>query len=457
MNRMKKTRFFIIASLMIVLMSACSDNDYLNAIPSKSTAVISIDMSRLNGQEQEQNQEHILKTMLHVDDVSKCGLDVKEKVYLFETIDGNLGLCAKVADEGDVSNWLSQLSQQRISSTVTERKGFHFAVLKDSWLVGFSSKALLVMGPVVAEAQAEMQRQMVRYLNADEDAGIKSSKLFAQLDSIDSPMAMVAQAVALPEKFVAPFTLGAPKDADASQIVIAAGMDVEDGVLKIAGRTFSFNPSINQALVKSQQVFRPIQGDYVQSMPDDAMAGIFMNVAGSRFLPLVQSNQGLQTLLVGINASIDMDNILRSVDGDMSIVLPTLGADHMQMMMAARLSHAKWLSDVDYWKQSCPKGSTIGNWKSNAFCYSSGKTCFYFGVTDDKQFFSGNDEVSAESSIRPSSHPISKRVQNMIRGEKMVMVINLEKSGGGGSAMQAVTGLLSPLFGQLTAVVYTLK
>lgn len=457
MNRMKKTRFFIIASLMIVLMSACSDNDYLNAIPSKSTAVISIDMSRLNGQEQEQNQEHILKTMLHVDDVSKCGLDVKEKVYLFETIDGNLGLCAKVADEGDVSNWLSELSQQRICSTVTERKGFHFAVLKDSWLVGFSSKALLVMGPVVAEAQAEMQRQMVRYLNADEDAGIKSSKLFAQLDSIDSPMAMVAQAVALPEKFVAPFTLGAPKDADASQIVIAAGMDVEDGVLKIAGRTFSFNPSINQALVKSQQVFRPIQGDYVQSMPDDAMTGIFMNVAGSRFLPLVQSNQGLQTLLMGINASIDMDNILRSVDGDMSIVLPTLGADHMQMMMAARLSHAKWLSDVDYWKQSCPKGSTIGNWKSNAFCYSSGKTCFYFGVTDDKQFFSGNDEVSAESSIRPSSHPVSKRVQNMIRGEKMVMVINLEKSGGGGSAMQAVTGLLSPLFGQLTAVVYTLK
>lgn len=457
MNRMKKTRFFIIASLMIVLMSACSDNDYLNAIPSKSTAVISIDMSRLNGQEQEQNQEHILKTMLHVDDVSKCGLDVKEKVYLFETIDGNLGLCAKVADEGDVSNWLSELSQQRICSTVTERKGFHFAVLKDSWLVGFSSKALLVMGPVVAEAQAEMQRQMVRYLSADEDAGIKSSKLFAQLDSIDSPMAMVAQAVALPEKFVAPFTLGAPKDADASQIVIAAGMDVENGVLKIAGRTFSFNPSINQALVKSQQVFRPIQGDYVQSMPDDAMAGIFMNVAGSRFLPLVQSNQSLQTLLMGINASIDMDNILRSVDGDMSIVLPTLGADHMQMMMAARLSHAKWLSDVDYWKQSCPKGSTIGNWKSNAFCYSSGKTCFYFGVTDDKQFFSGNDEVSAESSIRPSSHPISKRVQNMIRGEKMVMVINLEKSGGGGSAMQAVTGLLSPLFGQLTAVVYTLK
>lgn len=68
---------------------------------------------------------------------------------------------------------------------------------------------------------------MVRFLHADEDAGVKSSRLFAQLDSIDSPIAMVAQVQALPEKFVAPFTLGAPKDADASQIVIAAGMKVE--------------------------------------------------------------------------------------------------------------------------------------------------------------------------------------------------------------------------------------
>lgn len=162
---------------------------------------------------------------------------------------------------------------------------------------------------------------------------------------------------------------------------------------------------------QSQTVYRPIKGDYVKSMPNDALAGIFMNVEGTRFLPLVQSNQGLQTLLMGINAAIDMDNIIRSVDGDMAIVMPSLGTDNMQMTMAARLSHAKWLSDIDYWKQSCPKGSTIGNWKKNAYCYSSGKTSFYFGVSDDKQFFSGNDQLSAEYSILPSNHPIDQHIQ----------------------------------------------
>ena len=45
--------------------------------------------------------------MLHVDDVDKCGIDISEKLYLFESADGNLGLCAKVSDEGDVEDWLA--------------------------------------------------------------------------------------------------------------------------------------------------------------------------------------------------------------------------------------------------------------------------------------------------------------------------------------------------------------
>ena len=38
-----------------------------------------------------------------------------------------------------------------------------------------------------------------------------------------------------------------------------------------------------------------------------------------------------------------MDNIIRSVDGDMAIVMPSLTDNNMQMTMAAKLSHAKWL------------------------------------------------------------------------------------------------------------------
>ena len=300
------------------------------------------------------------------------------------------------------------------------------------------------------------------YLKAEEEDGITVSPMYERLQTLSSPMAMVAQAQALPEKFVAPFTLGAPKDTDPSQVVIAADMEVKDGILQIQGETFSFNETIDKALQKAVQNYRPIKGSYVKSMPDDALAGIFMNVNGEQFLPMMQSNRSLQTLLMGINQAVDMDNIMRSVDGDMAIVLPTLGDADLKMMMAAKLAHSKWLGDVDYWKTSCPAGAKIANWGKNSYFYTDGKTSFYFGVTDDKQFFSGSDELTAQYAVKPSNHPIDAKIQKLIVGQKLAMVINLAKSSDGSGtgkddAISTVTGLLAPVFGNLTSVVYTLK
>lgn len=458
---MKKMNFRMVLmglALCLCLLASCSGSDYLNAIPSSSSAVISIDMQQMAERHHMADKANVLKSLLHVDDVSDCGIDLSEKLYLFETADGNLGLCAKVDDDGKLEDWLGKLSQQQhICTPLSERKGFQFTILKGSWVLGFSDKAMLVMGPVVADAQADMQRQMVRFLKADEKQGIQASPIFERLDTISSPMAMVAQAQALPEKFVAPFTLGAPKGADASQVFIAAEMDIQKGMLRIKGETFSFNDGIDKALKDAAKNYRPIKGKYVTSMPDDAVAGIFMNVDGNKFLPMMQSNKGIQQLLLGINAAIDMDNIIRSVNGDMAIVMPSLSDANLKMTMAAQLAHSKWLADVGYWKESCPKGSSIADWGKNAYYYTDGKTSFYFGVSDDSQFYSGSDQILASYSIKESNHPIPAEIRKEVVGQKLAMVINLNKSEGGNDTMSAITSLLSPIFGNLTSIVYTLR
>ena len=457
MNKLYFKIIFCVAAISF-LFSSCSGTDYVNAIPHGSTALISMDMEKMADSHQISDKAGVLKSLLHVDDVSDCGIDVSQKVYLFETAEGNLGLCAKVADEDDLEQWVNNLAKtQHICTPVSERKNMKFSVLKDSWLIGFSDESLLVMGPVVAEAQADMQRQMIKYLKADEDQGVTTSPLFECLDTISSPMAMVAQAQALPEKFVAPFTLGAPKDADASQVVIAAELHIFKGMLHIKGETFSFNKPIDAALKDAAKNYRPIQGKYITSMPNDALVGIFMNIDGNKFLPMMQSNKGIQQLLLGINAAIDMDNIIRSVNGDMAIVMPSFSDSNLKLTMAAQLAHAKWLDDVDYWKQSCPSGGKIADWGHNAYYYSDGKTSFYFGVTDDKQFYSGSDELLAAYSIKESNHPISADIRKEIVGQKLAMVINLSKTSSDNDAMSAVTGLLTPIFGNLSSIVYTLK
>ena len=457
MKRLYKSLVVLSLVAVFVLLSSCSGSDYLHAIPAKSTALISIDLPKMAGGDAVEDKASVLKAMLHVDDVSDCGIDLESKLYLFESADGNLGLCAKVADDDKIGDWIDGLVKQRLATPVTERKGFHFSVLKNSWLIGYSDEALLVMGPVVADAQSELQRQMVKYLSADEDNSVVSSKLFEKLEGISTPMAMVSLAQALPEKFVAPFTLGAPKGADASQIVIAAEMTVNRGLLHINGETLSFNDEINQALKTAIDNYRPIKGFYLKSMPADAQAAIFMNVDGAKFLPMMQNNQGLQQLLMGVNAAIDMDNIIRSVDGDMAIVIPSFSDSALKMSMSAQLKQSKWLQDVDYWKKSCPQGGKIGDWGKNSYYYTDGKTSFYFGVSDDMQFFSGSDELTAEYSIKPSNHPISKDIQSLVEGQKLAMVVNLAKSGSGNDAISAISSLLTPVFGNISSIVYTLK
>ena len=457
---MKKWSFYfsvVALAMVVLLLGSCSKTDYLNAIPSKSTALISIDVQKMAENSRLEDKENVLKSLLHVDDASKCGIDVSEKIYLFESPDGNLGLCAKVADEGDLEDWVTALGKEKLCTGLTEKKGFHFSVLNHSWVVGFSDKALLVMGPVVADAQSELQRQMVKMLDADEEQGIKGTPMFERLDSMSSSLSMVAQAQALPEKFIAPFTLGAPKDADASQVVIAAEMEVKNGLFVMKGETFSFNKSVDAALKSATANYRPIKGLYVKSMPNDAVAGIFMNVDGKKFLPMMQSNKGIQQMLLGINTAIDMDNIIRSVDGDMAIVLPSFTDSNLRLAMSAKLGNSKWLEDVDYWKQSCPQGSSIADWGKNAYYYTDGKTSFYFGVTDDMQFYSGSDELMAQYSVKPSNHPIQAEIQKAVVGQKLAMVINLGKTEQGNDAFSAISGLLTPIFGKFDTIIYTLK
>ena len=97
---------------------------------------------------------------------------------------------------------------------------------------------------------------------------------------------------------------------------------------------------------------------------DDAM-GLFMNVDGKNFHKIIRQNQGISAMLTGINTAIDMDNIIKSINGDMVLIASDLSKGRLQMSMAAQLGNANWLKDVSYWKESVPQGGRIADWGKN--------------------------------------------------------------------------------------------
>ena len=429
-----------------VMLSSCSGDDYINAIPESSTLLMSTNTAKLTGV----GSQQLLKSLLHFKNIDKTGIDFSANVYFFEDARYNIGLCAKVSDDDKLADML-----QQAGCRVEKRRGFRFVLLQGNWIVGFSDVSVLLMGPVIPAAIDEMKGQMVQYLKQGEDEGIKGTPLMERLQAIDAPMAMVCQASALPEQFITPFTIGAPRDASPSDIMIAASMEVSHGRLLISGQTFSFKKQIDEALKKAQQTYRPIKGDYVKTMSTSDGMGLFMNIDGKNFHKLIRQNRGVSTMLMGINTAIDMDNIIKSIDGDMALIASGLGNDKLQMMMGAKLGNSNWLKDVAYWKQSVPKGGRIGDWGKNCFYYTGNQTAYYFGVTNDMQYMSGGSKDEALRSIRPSQNPINTELQQLIIGNKLVMLINFEALKD--QKAQAITSMLKPLFGELNTIVYTMK
>lgn len=407
--------------LVLSVFSSCADEDYVNAIPGNCTALVSVDASALL----DGKTDGFINDFFNTDDVSDCGIDWSSKLYLFETVEGNIGLAAKVDDDGKLNEWLGKLSNDGYCKAVSEYNGYKFTVVKDSWVTGFSSGALVVLGPTLPSQNAEVKRQIVNLLEQGEDTGVKDTRMFAKLDSIMAPVAVVAQANALPDKFAAMFSVGAPKDADVSQVMISAGIENSDDCFVVYGETFSFNKALDAQLKDSRKIFRPITETYTGNVPDTAAMGVFMNVDGRQLINVLHSNKTFQALLAGVNTAIDMDNIIKSIDGDVAFVLPEYAKKHTYIQMCAKLRSKDFLEDIDYWKKSCPVGSKIVNWDVDAYSYVNDGMSYFFGVTKDLQFYSGSTESYARNILSKAADPLSAEIQSLIKGNRLALFINV--------------------------------
>lgn len=152
---------------------------------------------------------------------------------------------------------------------------------------------------------------------------------------------------------------------------------------------------------EASKVFRPLKGMYKYEC-EAHLLSVVMNADGSQLLPLMQQNKSLQMLLAGMNAAVDMDNIIRSVDGEMALMLKN---GNMDMTMRAQLGKRDFIKDVAYWKSSCPPGSRIIDQGKDKWLYESGDIRFYFEVTPANEFLGrlthekGDGEHLVESAL----------------------------------------------------------
>lgn len=449
----------VLCVAMIVMLTSCSDSEYLNVIPSGSQAVISLDLAGMSqaAHLSDASKASALKSMLHIDDPSECGIDVTDKVYLFESPDGSLGLVAKVDDDDDMETYFNKLSSAGICTKVTKEKGFRWTVLHESWVIGFSSEAVLVMGPAVGGAQGELKRTMAQYLDADEDDGIKGTPLFDKLSGLNSNVAMVASVTALPEKIGTPFRLGAPADADPAEVMIAATMQTANGCLNITGSSFSFNGSVDKALKKAVDSYKPITGKFTSSIPGNTAVAVVMNFDGTKYINLLRSDKGLRALLAGLNSIVDADMMIKSINGDVAVAVSGISGDKMSYTMASQLQSAAFLNDVGYWKQSLPSDAKLTDNGPSGYHLSNDSWNLFFGVKGGNMLYVSTDNSLIPAIGQPAATPLSADVMNNIKGKRFCIIMNIETMTADKPAVKTVMNMLKPIFGDFKSIIYSIK
>ena len=455
---MKKIGFLFINLCLILALVSCSNDDYTKALPSGSTALMYVDMKQSGGVE----SRDFLKKMVPIDDLGDCGLDFAQKLYFFELADGAVGLCARVSDAKQVGKTLKKLAENDQCKEISEVGGLQTAVLGQSWVAAYDDNAFLLMFSVPATDIQSAKNRLVRYLKQDGDHSEKFTQLFQKLNATKGIAAVVGRGQTL----LKTTDLDLPQGVEASQVLEAVSVTVEDSVVYARSNLFSFDEKVSKALNDHERVFRPIEGRYAQNFTKNAFMNIAMNVDGERFFPMIQNHETMMAFLVSANAAIDMNNIIKSIDGDVAMMyFGDLMFSDSRFLLLSELAHSQWLADVGYWKTSTPKGGEIKDLGKDTYCYSDGQSQYYFGLVggsndgqksaSSQQFFCGNTPNAATSPFEPFGEPIPSAVVEKIKGNRFAVVMNLEKSGGILAMM--LKERFQPLFGDFNTVVYLVE
>ena len=72
MKRLYKNLVMMCLACLVGMLASCSGSDYLNAIPKKSTALISVDMQQMASDVHAEDKAGMLKSLLHVEEIGRA-------------------------------------------------------------------------------------------------------------------------------------------------------------------------------------------------------------------------------------------------------------------------------------------------------------------------------------------------------------------------------------------------
>lgn len=312
-------------------------------------------------------QEKAGKLVRNLEDLVE-GVNLAKPVYAFATQDELSGVALNVKD---VKRLLKAATLFNYASE--EQNGYQWIANSNS--IGcIDEDKLLIVGPVAEEQQDALREEMMSLMKQAR----KDVPALDKLDRKGTALSLSAPLNSLPKEYVQKYL---PAKTDLSDASFNAA-------LRFGGKDITL--SMESSVDLSNMPLSPIKGDIGLSgvLPANPFAYVCFNMNGEKLLPELRKVPNLRTALLALNLCVDVDMMIKAIDGDVVISVPEPDLQHPAVLLTATLSNTDFLENADEW-------SRVRRLGESDFVADYEGTQVFFGVHDKYLYITNSNKVAS--------------------------------------------------------------
>ena len=391
-----------------------------NVIPEDAKAVLVIDAKQALKQ-MDFSISDIFKVLKHrqqkkEDDKSGWGIDMLAPMYGFVSTDNYV--CGVFA-LSNAKDFEKRISEENIS--IESQRGFKWAN-KGEILLCFDDEKALAIGPVNMAESDRMRGKMVEWMKQ----GSHEVPVLSSLKKDDGVICLRSSLGVLPPA-VSNQIAGNIQNVDMDNIFLNASLRVKEKSFLLSTELESEDENFTKYTSEFDNLFRPIDAQKLPACIEEPMLRVIANVKGEDVLPKLRENIVVRTMLVGINLCVDLDMMIKSIDGDVIIEYAGRSASSPTFVASAKIKNQDFLKNAKDW---CTGSSTFGYscqaLDDKNFALQSGGNKYFFGVHDNFLYLSSDNGKTLHFSA-PQLEKKNSLVWEQSQGKRLYASVDIGK------------------------------
>lgn len=448
-----KLRFIYILVLAFIMSACDKGSDYRNAIPSKSAAVVAVDLNSmsekmgLSGEKVDKplldKLENMVKSGLTgsdaliekiFDDGTESGLGLKDKIYLFAGEQAKMGgLLVKVTDRDKLEKLLDVLKKQQLCSSVKEADGCRWAIVGD-WLLAYSKSAFILVADNKGSDPESLVRQASMWLRQKDGEGFSASEDFTSIESKSGDIVMWTSLELLPQEAVYPLTMGVSAELKLKDVKALSVVDFQQGKTVVDIETMIDDKVMKNILEKKQQVTSSIKGNYLDLFPSNTPFWATANIKGGEFYDFLCENPAMRRYFDNSMIPLDFRSIFNAISGDVALAMS--GTDGREFIAYADVNSDSFMESFERLKAMAllsggqvvlknfgDKGYEFKTVDGSLVGLSSGPLSLWIGVKDGKLYVTNKESLIDRRVLGLSLR--NRKWGDRVAGQKFFMVSDL--------------------------------